>query len=74
MATMAGSWRADSVRIKNRGGIRMFNPNSTILFLAAGLVIVFVIAQSVFFFARSWRRGKALGMDMVQIISINFQL
>lgn len=45
----------------------MFNPNSTILFLAAGLVIVFVIAQSVFFFARSWRRGKALGMDMVQM-------
>ena len=45
----------------------MFNPNSTFLFIMAGLVIVFVIAQSVFFLVRAYRRGKALGMDMRQV-------
>ena len=45
----------------------MFDPNSTFLFILAGFVIVFVIAQSVFFLVRAWRRGRALGMDMKQI-------
>ena len=45
----------------------MFNPNSTFLFIMAGLVIVFVIAQSVFFLVRAYRRGKVLGMDMRQV-------
>ena len=45
----------------------MFDPNSTFLFILAGLVILFVIAQSVFFLVRAWRRGRALGMDMKQI-------
>ena len=45
----------------------MFNPSSTFLFVLAGLVIVFVIAQSVFFLVRAYRRGKALNMDMNQI-------
>ena len=30
----------------------MFDPNSTFLFILAGLVILFVIAQSVFFLVR----------------------
>ena len=45
----------------------MFDPNSTFLFILAGLVILFVIAQSVFFLVRAYRRGRALGMDMKQI-------
>ena len=45
----------------------MFDPNSIFLFILAGLVIVFVIAQSVFFLVRAWRRGRTLGMDMKQI-------
>ena len=45
----------------------MFDPNSVFLFVLAGLVIVFVIAQSVFFLVRAWRRGRTLGMDMKQI-------
>ena len=48
----------------------MFNPHSTCLFIMAGLVIIFVIAQSVFFLVRAYRRGKALGMDMGQIRKI----
>ena len=41
----------------------------TVLFYLSlpGLVIVFVIAQSVFFLVRAYRRGKTLGMDMKQI-------
>ncbi|MCD7806964.1 MAG: DUF5058 family protein [Lachnospiraceae bacterium] len=41
-----------------------FSPNSPILFILAGAVILFVIAQSVFFMVRSWRRGREIGMDM----------
>ena len=37
----------------------MFDPNSTFLFILAGLVIVFVIAQSVFFLVRACRRGRS---------------
>ena len=41
-----------------------FNPSGTFLFLLAGVIIVFVICQSLFFLVRAYRRGKALGMDM----------
>lgn len=40
-----------------------FNPNSSFLFGIAGVVILFVVAQSVFFLVRSYRRGIAVGMD-----------
>ena len=44
-----------------------FNPNSTILFVLAGMVILFVIAQSVFFMVRAIRRGKELGITGEQV-------
>ena len=44
-----------------------FNPNSTFLFGVAAIVILFVIAQSVFFMVRAYRRAKVIGMDMKQI-------
>lgn len=44
-----------------------FNPNSSFLFLIAGIVILFIIAQSIFFLVRSCKRAKAIGMDMKQI-------
>ena len=40
-----------------------FNPNSSFLFGLAVFVILFVIAQSVFFLVRAYRRGIALGME-----------
>lgn len=40
-----------------------FNPNSSFLFGVAAAVILFVIAQSVFFLVRAYRRGLVLGMD-----------
>ncbi len=40
-----------------------FNVNSPILFVIAGLIIAAVIAQSVFFLVKAWRRGIAIGME-----------
>ncbi len=40
-----------------------FDVNSPILFLIAGLIIAVVLAQSVFFLVKAWRRGKAIGMS-----------
>ena len=44
-----------------------FNPNSNVLFLLAGAVIVFVIAQSVFFLVRSYRHGKEIGIEAAKM-------
>lgn len=44
-----------------------FNPNSSFLFTVAVVVIIFVIAQSLFFLIRAYRRAKIIGMDMKQI-------
>lgn len=44
-----------------------FDPNSMILFVLAGLIILFVIAQSVFFMVRAIRRGKELGITGEQV-------
>jgi len=44
-----------------------FSPNSTLLFVVAGSVILFVLAQSFFFLIRAYRRAKELGMDMKQV-------
>ncbi len=40
-----------------------FSPNNPDLFVLVAIVIVFVIAQSLFFTARAWRRGKSLGIS-----------
>ncbi len=37
--------------------------SSPALYLIAGGVILFVLAQSVFFLVKAWKQGKALGMD-----------
>lgn len=44
-----------------------FSPNSTFLFILAACVILFVIAQSLFFLIRAYRRARELNMDMGQI-------
>lgn len=44
-----------------------FHPNASILFILAGAIIVFVIAQSLFFLIRAYRRGKELGIDTAQM-------
>ena len=44
-----------------------FSPNSTFLFILAAFVVLFVIAQSLFFLIRAYRRAKVVGMDMKQV-------
>lgn len=41
----------------------VFSVNGTFVYLVAGLAIAFVLAQSVFFLVKAWRRAKQLGMD-----------
>ena len=40
-----------------------FNVNSPVLYLLAGLIVLIVLAQSVFFLVKAWKRGLQLGMD-----------
>ena len=39
-----------------------FNVNSPVLFVIAGLIIAAVLAQSVYFLVKAWKRGLAIGM------------
>ena len=44
--------------------MKTFNPNSTFIYIVAGIVILFVLAQSVFFLIKSIRRAKQINMNM----------
>jgi hypothetical protein len=49
-----------------------FNVNSTFLYAIAVFVIIFVLAQSVFFLVRAYRRGKQLGMSAQKLRKVIF--
>lgn len=40
-----------------------FNINHPVLFLMVAIIIFIVLAQSIFFLVKAWRRGKEIGMD-----------
>ena len=40
-----------------------FNVNAPILYVLAGLIVLVVLAQSVFFLAKAWKRGLEMGMS-----------
>lgn len=44
-----------------------FSINHPILFVIVGVIIAAVLAQSVFFLVKSYRRAKRIGMDMAKI-------
>ncbi len=44
-----------------------FSPNHHILFVIVGIIIAAVLAQSVYFLVKSYRRAKKIGMDMKKI-------
>ncbi|MBQ3090478.1 MAG: DUF5058 family protein [Oscillospiraceae bacterium] len=44
-----------------------FSVNSPFLYLLAGCVVIFVLAQSAFFLLRAWKRGKELGMTTAKL-------
>ena len=41
-----------------------FNVNSPVLFLLAGIIVAVVLAQSVYFLVKAWRRGREICMPM----------
>ena len=47
-----------------------FSVNHPILFLIVGIIIFFVLAQSVFFLVKALKRAKELGMDTKKIRKI----
>lgn len=47
-----------------------FSLNHPILFVLAGIIIAVVLAQSVFFLIKAWRRGKEIGMDAKKLRKI----
>ena len=44
-----------------------FHTNHPILFVLAGIIVAVVLAQSVFFLIKAWRRGVAIGMDRTKL-------
>ena len=44
-----------------------FSVNHPILFVIAGIIIAAVLAQSAYFFIKSYRRAKVIGMDMKKV-------
>ena len=44
-----------------------FSVNHPLLFVMVGIIIAAVLGQSVFFLVKSYRRAKAIGMDMTKI-------
>lgn len=47
-----------------------FSVNSPILFLLAGICIAAVLAQSVFFLVKAWKRGREIGMEKSKLRQI----
>ena len=47
-----------------------FNVNSPVLFVIAGLIVAAVLAQSVYFLAKAWKRGVELGMSREKLKKI----
>lgn len=44
-----------------------FHTNHPMLFVLAGIIVAVVLAQSVFFLIKAWRRGVAIGMDRTKL-------
>ena len=41
----------------------MFDPNDRFMYAIVALVIVFVIAESIYFLVKAWRRARRLGLS-----------
>ena len=65
MYILAISRHGDILYIILRGGlpVKEFDVNSGFMYVMAGIVVCFVLAQSIFFLVKSWRRAKTLGMQ-----------
>lgn len=50
--------------------MKAFNPNSMFLYIVAGLIVTFVVAQSLFFLNKSWKRARELGIDKRVLVRV----
>ena len=41
----------------------MFDPNSSFLYAAAGIIVLFVLSQSLFFLYKAWQRAREMGIS-----------
>lgn len=41
----------------------MFDPNDGFLYILVAIVIIFVVAESIFFLVKAWRHAKQIGID-----------
>lgn len=44
-----------------------FNINSPVLFLLAGVIVLIVMAQSVYFLVKAWKRAEEIGIDRAKL-------
>lgn len=44
-----------------------FNPNSWVMYLMYGLIVTFISAEAIFYLIKSYKKAKAIGMDMTKI-------
>lgn len=44
--------------------------NSPLMFLLCGIVILYVLGQSLFFMIRAWKHGKAIGLSTQTMKSV----
>lgn len=47
-----------------------FNVNSPILYVIVAIIILIVLAQSIFFLIKAWRRGLKIGMEKKRLIRV----
>ena len=47
-----------------------FSVNHPVLFLLAGVIVLAVLAQSVYFLLKAWRHGKEIGMPMDKLVAL----
>lgn len=50
-----------------KGGMTMDFKNSGVMYALAAVVVVFVAAQSLFFLAKAWKRGRELGIETAKM-------
>jgi hypothetical protein len=44
-----------------------FNINSPVLFLLAGVIVLIVMAQSIYFLVKAWKRAEEIGIDSAKL-------
>lgn len=55
---------------KEKVSMKDFNSNDSFLFIIAGIIVLFVIAQSLFFLRKAWVRAREVGVEKSVLIRV----